>query len=125
MKRALVLLAAAAGWVTGCGLAFSVLQHTGTVAGLYWAVATATGTGYGDVHAHGTGGQLLAIAAMLTCIPLAGSAGALLAGAHAGRRAREYVDQRLGEHHRAIHERLDRIEGNTAPPGGADGEGQP
>lgn len=117
MRRALLLLAVAAGWVAACGTAFSAVQHTGIVAGLYWAVATATTVGYGDVHAHGTGGQLLAIGAMLTAIPLLASAFALLTSAHVGRHVRAHVDRRLDEHHRAIHERLDRIEGRAPAPG--------
>lgn len=114
MRRALALLAVAVGWVAACGLTFAAVQHTGIVAGLYWSTATATTVGYGDVHARGTGGQLLAIGAMLTAIPLLASAFALLTSAHVGRHVRAHVDRRLSEHHQAIHERLDRIEGRAA-----------
>ena len=57
-------------------------QHTGetqTIAGLddyiaslYWAAATMSSTGYGDIHAHNTESQLIAIVVMLTGLLLYG-----------------------------------------------------
>ena len=57
-------------------------QHTGEtqdiaglddyVASLYWAAATMSSTGYGDIHAHNTASQLIAIAVMLTGLLLYG-----------------------------------------------------
>jgi len=57
-------------------------QHTGetqTVAGLddyvaslYWAAATMSSTGYGDIHAHNTESQLIATVVMLTGLLLYG-----------------------------------------------------
>jgi voltage-gated potassium channel len=111
VKRPVALLAAAAGWTGCCGWLFSVTQHTGIVTGLYWATATATTVGYGDVTPHGAGGQFLAVAVMLTAIPLLGAAFASLAALH----LRRHVDKRLDEHHKAIHERLDAIEQKTTP----------
>lgn len=102
MKQALVLLVAAAGAVTWWGAIFAITQRVGVFTGLYWSVATATTVGYGDVTARGTGGHLLAIADMLTAIPLLAAAFSSL---HLDR-----VDERLRRHHKAIHDRLDRIE---------------
>jgi hypothetical protein len=112
VRRAAALIAAAAGWTCVCGWLFSATQHTGLIAGLYWAVTTATTVGYGDETVHGTGGQLLAIAVMLTDIPLLATGFAQLAALH----IRRHVDQRLREHHKAIHDRLDVIEAQSASP---------
>ncbi|MGH3205925.1 MAG: potassium channel family protein [Streptosporangiaceae bacterium] len=111
MKRAAVLLAAAAASVAGWGAVFSATQHAGILTGLYWAVTTATTVGYGDVTVHGADGRLLAIGCMLTAIPLLAAAFGQL---HLDR-----VRTALGEHHKAIHDRLDRIEQGS----GSEGEG--
>ena len=111
MKRGWLLLAIAPAYITVCGLAFSATQHAGIIPGIYWAVVTASTTGYGDVTAKGTSGQLLSIGVMLTAIPLLASAFALITSAHVGGRIRAHVDERLAEHHQAIHDRLDRLEG--------------
>jgi Ion channel len=102
VKRALLLLGIAGAWITCCGELFDITQHSGFVSGMYWAVTTASTVGYGDVTAKGTGGKLLAIGVMLTAIPLLAAVFALVTSAHIG--------ARLAEHHRLIHERLDRLE---------------
>jgi voltage-gated potassium channel len=105
MNRAWLLLAASATWIAGSGALFAATQHDSLVAGFYWAVATATTVGYGDVVPHSTGGQVLAIGVMLTGIPLLASTFALATGS----RLLERVNKRLDEHHKAIHARLDSI----------------
>lgn len=61
--------------VAGCldvlgGLAFALVEHLPVGLGLYWAVTTATTTGYGDVTPHTPAGHVIAVAVMLTVIPL-------------------------------------------------------
>lgn len=116
MSKAWWLLGGSLGWIACCGVVFSATQHVGVVTGLYWATATATTVGYGDVTPHTTAGQLLAIGAMLTMIPLLAATFALANIMHLLDRMREHVDNRLAEHHKAIHARLDRLEGKKAEP---------
>lgn len=104
MKRALILLGAAAACLTGGAVAFSAVQHLPFPAALYWAVETGTTVGYGDVTPTSPAARLTAAVVMLTAIPLLGAAFALVTSAHIGRR--------LDRHHKAIHDRLDRIEQN-------------
>ena len=65
-----VLLGMAAVAIVGGGLAFAVTEHVGIGTGLYWAVVTATTVGYGDVTPHNSPGRVIAVAEMLTAIPL-------------------------------------------------------
>ena len=110
MKRALLLLGIAGAWITCCGELFDITQHSGFVSGMYWAVTTASTVGYGDVTAKGTGGKLLAIGVMLTAIPLLAAVFALVTSAHIGGKIRAHMDASLAEHHKSIHDRLDRLE---------------
>jgi voltage-gated potassium channel Kch len=82
VRRAWLLLAAAGGCVAVGADCFSAAEHISYVSGLYWAVTTATTVGYGDVIPRNTVGQLIAIAVMLTTIPLLASVFALITGAH-------------------------------------------
>ena len=76
-------------------------QHTGetqTVAGLddyiaslYWAAATMSSTGYGDIHAHNTQSQLIATAVMLTGLLLYGYCLSSIAATLANSAAPKYV----------------------------------
>ncbi len=61
------------------GVAFALAEHVAVWTGLYWAVTTATTVGYGDVSPHNGAGRIIAVAVMLTAIPLFGAAFALLA----------------------------------------------
>lgn len=42
------------------------------IASLYWAAATMSSTGYGDIHAHNTASELIATVVMLTGLLLYG-----------------------------------------------------
>jgi len=76
-------------------------QHTGetqTVAGLddyiaslYWAAATMSSTGYGDIHAHDTASELIATAVMLTGLLLYGYCLSSIAATLANSAAPKYV----------------------------------
>ena len=72
------LVGVAAVMVLAGALAFSMTQHVGYGTALYWAITTATTVGYGDVTPHNTAGRVVAVAVMLTAIPLFGSAFAFL-----------------------------------------------
>ena len=60
---------------------FSATQGISFATALYWAITTATTVGYGDVIPKNPAGRAIAVAVMLTTIPLFASAFALLAGA--------------------------------------------
>jgi voltage-gated potassium channel Kch len=107
--KARSLAGAAAGVIISGGVLFSVSQQIPPATGLYWAVETATTVGYGDVTPRGAAGHVIAVLVMLTAIPLLAAAFGQL---HLDR-VRAHVDSRLGEHHKAIHDRLDRIEQGT------------
>jgi voltage-gated potassium channel len=62
------------------GALFAVTQGVGLGTGLYWAVTTATTVGYGDVTPRNVAGRIVAVAVMLTAIPLMGAVFALLVG---------------------------------------------
>jgi voltage-gated potassium channel len=70
VKRAVISFAAAALCITAAGVAFSLTQHVGLLAGVYWSVATGATVGYGDVTAHNSAGMLISIVTILTTIPL-------------------------------------------------------
>ena len=72
-------------------LAFSATQHVPVTTGLYWAITTATTVGYGDVTPKNGAGRIVAVAVMLTTIPLFASAFALLAGAVAASHLRKLL----------------------------------
>jgi len=74
VKAALVSLAAAAACILAGGAAFGITQHVGLLNGVYWAVTTASTTGYGDVAPRNATGKLIAVATMLTAIPLLANA---------------------------------------------------
>jgi len=77
-------------------------QHTGetqTIAGLddyiaslYWAAATMSSTGYGDIHAHNTESQLIAIVVMLIGLLLYGYCLSTIAATLANSAAPKYAN---------------------------------
>lgn len=69
-RAALVTIATASALDAAGGLAFAGAEHRSAAAGLYWAVTTATTVGYGDVTPHTAAGHLIAVAVMLTVVPL-------------------------------------------------------
>lgn len=99
---ALITIACAAVLDTAGGLAFAAAEHIPDTSGLYWAIATATTVGYGDVTPHDPAGRRIAVLVMLTVIPLFGATFSLFAAGltrvHIGR---------LGT---GLHGRLERLE---------------
>src|ERR1700753_1183152 len=79
--RVYALLVFAAAVLMIGAAAFSLTQHISFGLGLYWAVATATTVGYGDVTPHNTAGRIVASLTMLGTIPIFGVVFALVAGA--------------------------------------------
>ena len=65
-----LLLGLAATAIIAGGLAFAATQGVGIGTGLYWAVTTASTVGYGDVTPKNSAGKVIAVAVMLTAIPL-------------------------------------------------------
>jgi hypothetical protein len=110
VSRPLVLVAAAGGCVLAGGVAIALTWHLPLGHGLYCSVGTAATVGC-DVTPHSGAGQVIAVAVMLTAIPLLAAAFGQL---HLDK-VREHVDKRLNEHHDAIHARLDRIEQGQHP----------
>ena len=82
-RHVLTLLGLAAACVVGGGALFAWTQHRPFPTGLYWALATATTVGYGDVTPHNPAGRLVASAVMLTTIPLLAAVFAVVTGAAA------------------------------------------
>jgi voltage-gated potassium channel len=76
---AALLGVAAAAVLIGAAL-FALTQDVSFGTGLYWAIVTAATVGYGDVVPHDSTGRIIAIAVMLTTIPLLAAVFALMAG---------------------------------------------
>jgi voltage-gated potassium channel Kch len=108
--RAAVLTVGSAAVIdTAGGLAFAAAEHIPVTTALYWAVATGTTVGYGDVTPHNPAGRLIAVVVMLTAIPLFGAAFSLftsgLAAGHvraAEQRMKHHLEERLAEHHKSL-----------------------
>ena len=69
-KAAAATIAAAAALNLAFGTAFAAADHLSTGDGLYFAITTATTVGYGDITPRGWLAHLLAVAMMLTVVPL-------------------------------------------------------
>ena len=101
-KAAAVTIAGAGVMACGLGAAFGAADQVGIWQGLYFGVTTATTTGYGDVTPRGWLPHVLAVALMITAIPLWSASFALftsgLAGLHMDRaehRIRAHVREEL------------------------------
>lgn len=98
-RQVVSLLATAVAAIFLGAWAFSVTQHEGYLTSVYWAITTATTVGYGDITPKNGIGRIVAVAVMLTTIPLFGAVFALVAGASALSHLRRLLgmDHRLPE----------------------------
>jgi voltage-gated potassium channel len=69
-RRAVIVLAVAAVLDTVLGTVFGISDGVGIASGIYFATATATTVGYGDITPHGWLPHVLAMLIMCTVIPL-------------------------------------------------------
>lgn len=104
-RRALVTIAIAATLDIAGGVAFATVEHRSIAVGLYWAVTTATTTGYGDVTPRTPVGHVIAVLVMLTVVPLFAATFSLLTSgltaAHVraeGAQARRRLDHIIRHH---------------------------
>lgn len=105
MRRAAWLLAATVALDILLGSAFAAAEHVPLGTGLYFATTTATTVGYGDVTPHGWLPHLLAVAVMLTVVPMFAAVFSLvttaLTTAHVRAsedRIKKHVEKRLEDH---------------------------
>jgi Na+/melibiose symporter-like transporter len=70
VRRAAVVLILSVGLDIIFGLLFALAEHVSLWNGLYFATTTASTVGYGDITPHGWAPHLIAVAMMLTVIPL-------------------------------------------------------
>jgi voltage-gated potassium channel len=91
------ILALAVVSIVGGAIAFSIVEDISIWTALYWSVTTASTVGYGDVTPHSGGGRIVAVAEMVTAIPLLAAAFALVAAAATAARLSRFlnVEQRL------------------------------
>lgn len=97
----MAVVAAAALLDIAGGLLFAAAEHIPATGGLYWAVATATTVGYGDVTPRTPFGRLIAVMVMLTVIPLFGATFSLFTAGITTTRVKEHVngsEQRIKRH---------------------------
>ncbi len=80
--------------VLGGGALFARADHVAFTAGVYWAITTATTVGYGDVTPQNPVSRLIAVAVMLTAIPLLAAVFALLTGSAAANGIRRILAMR-------------------------------
>lgn len=104
-KAAGIVIGAAAALDTVLGLVFAAVQHVPAATGLYFAVTTATTVGYGDITPRGWAAHLIAVAMMLTVVPLFAASFSLftsgLTELHvraAETRIKNHVEDRLRHH---------------------------
>lgn len=93
-------------WLAGVSIvlgavAFSVAEKVSFFTGVYWAVTTASTVGYGDVTPHNRIGRIIAMAVMVTAIPLMAAVFATWAAALASSRIRRILgmeEVKLSQH---------------------------
>lgn len=116
-STALITIACALALDMGLGEAFSAVEGVGWFRGIYWALATATTVGYGDVYPHTRIGRIIAVIAFLTVIPLFAATFSLFTAGvstvkirthlhHSEQRIKDHVEERLAEHHESIQQAI-------------------
>jgi voltage-gated potassium channel len=100
-KRAIITIEVATVLDAFAGAAYAHVEHLHLGYGLYWAVATATTVGYGDVTPHTTAGHIIAVLVMITVIPLFAATFSLLTSA--------LTAQHTAKQSTALRKRLDHI----------------
>src|SRR5215469_2413284 len=108
-RRAWLVLAGAAITIVTGGTLFAATQHVSWFTGEYWAMATATTVGYGDITAHNTIGRILTIIVMMTAIPSLAACFALMTSEHLVKRGLGWWTQ-----HGILHVRDEAEKANTA-----------
>jgi voltage-gated potassium channel len=96
-RRALGIMAAAVALDVALGLLFAAAQHVSAGLGLYFAVTTATTVGYGDVSPRGWAPHVIAVAMMLTVIPLFAATFSLVTTGLTSGDIKLHIDKRHGE----------------------------
>ena len=95
MRRTIVLAALALASVLAGAVAFAVADHVSFWLALYFSVATATTVGYGDVTPKTGPAHLVAVAEMITALPLLGACFASLTAMHVHRHVKDHVDRAI------------------------------
>ena len=105
MRRILTILGLSVALDVIFGVLFAFAQHIPVGTGLYFATTTASTVGYGDVTPHGWVPHVIAVAMMITVIPLFASVFSLfttaLTTAHVDRKHKALMDK-MHEHHEAL-----------------------
>jgi voltage-gated potassium channel len=95
VRRTVILALAALACVLAGAVAFSLTDHVSLWLACYFSLATATTVGYGDVIPRSGSAHVVAIALMITAIPLLGATFASLTALHVHRHVRDHVDRAL------------------------------
>jgi voltage-gated potassium channel len=78
--------------ILGGAAAFAAADNVSIGTGLYWSVTTASTVGYGDVTPHNASARIIAVAVMLTAIPLLAAAFAFIAAAATAARLSRFLN---------------------------------
>jgi voltage-gated potassium channel len=95
VRRTLILAGLALASMLGGAVAFSLADHVPFWLACYWSVVTGTTVGYGDLAPKSGAAHVIAVAEMLTAIPLLGAAFASLTAMHVHRHVKAHVDRAL------------------------------
>jgi hypothetical protein len=127
MRRALVVLGLSLALDFVFGIWFAAVEHISAWNGLYFATTTASTVGYGDITPQGWRGHLLAVAIMLTVIPLFSAVFSLLTTAlttkHVDLRHAE-LKRHIDVRHAELKKRAEEVH-NGGPDGNPDLDSQP
>jgi voltage-gated potassium channel len=98
MRRTVILAAAAMGCVLAGAVAFAVTDHVSFWLACYFSLTTTTTVGYGDVLPRTPSAHVVALALMVTALPLTGATFASLTALHVHRHVKAHVDRALAAH---------------------------